>query len=68
MGAGLAGGALGIVRVVRLVRGFLYEVPPFDPVALGAAVAILIGCAAIALLIPLRRVTRVDPVIALRAQ
>jgi putative ABC transport system permease protein len=67
MGAGLAGGALGIVMVVRLVRRLLYEVSPFDPFALGAAVAILIGCAAIALLIPLRRATHVDPMVALRA-
>jgi len=68
MAAGLAGGALGIVLVVRLVRGWLYGVPPFDPITLGAAVAILLGCATIALLIPVRRATRVDPMVALRAE
>jgi predicted permease len=68
MGAGLAGGALGIVLVVRLVRDLLYEVPPFDPITLGASVAILVGCATLALLVPLRRATKVDPAIALRAQ
>jgi hypothetical protein len=56
------------VLVVRLLRSLLYEVPPFDPIALGGAVGILICCATIALLIPLRRATRVDPATALRAQ
>jgi ABC-type antimicrobial peptide transport system permease subunit len=68
MAAGLAGGAFGVVLVGRLVRDLLYEVPPFDPLALGAAVGILMVCATLALVVPLRRATRVDPVIALRAQ
>jgi len=68
MAAGLSGGALGIFVVVRLLRGWLYGVAPFDPIALGAGMAILLGCAAIALLIPVRRATRVDPVVALRAE
>jgi putative ABC transport system permease protein len=68
MALGLAGGAVGVVLVVRLLRGLLYEVPPFDPIALGVSVAILIGCATIALLIPLRRATHVDPATALRSQ
>ena len=65
---GLAGGALGIALVVRLVRDLLYEVSPFDPTVLGAAVAILVGCAAVALVVPVRRATRVDPMAALRAE
>jgi putative ABC transport system permease protein len=64
---GLAGGAVGVAFVVRLLRGLLYGVPPFDPIAIGIAVAILITCATIALLIPLRRATRVDPATALRS-
>src|SRR5262249_21214255 len=36
MMVGLAGGALGATFIVRLLRGLLYEVPPFDPIALGA--------------------------------
>ena len=38
MAIGLAGGAVGVALVVRLLRGLLYEVAPFDPIALGAAV------------------------------
>jgi len=68
MAIGLTGGAVGVALVVRLLRGLLYEVAPFDPIALGAAVALLIGCATLALLIPLRRATRIDPVTALRTQ
>jgi putative ABC transport system permease protein len=63
---GLAGGAAGVAAVARLVRGLLYGVGPFDPVALGAAVAVLLACAAAALLVPVRRATRADPIAALR--
>ena len=68
MAAGLAGGAFGIVLVVRLLPDLLYGVPPFDPIALGTAIAVLVGCATLALLIPVHRATRVDPIIALRAE
>ena len=64
--AGLAGGAAGVFMVARLIRGLLYGVTPFDPIALGLAVTVLLACAAIALLVPVRRATRVDPIRALR--
>ena len=41
--------------VARLLRDLLYGVSPFDPLALGAAIAMLTACAAVALLMPLRR-------------
>jgi putative ABC transport system permease protein len=66
MAAGLAGGAVGVTVVARLVEGLLYGVPRFDPVALGLAVALLVVCAAVALLGPVRRATRVDPISVLR--
>jgi len=56
------------VLVVRLVRDLLYGVSPFDPITVAAAVAILGACATLALLIPVRRATRVDAAVALRAQ
>lgn len=64
--AGLLGGAVGVVVVARLVRGLLYGVAPFDPVALTLAVVVLLACAAVALMVPIRRATRVDPIRALR--
>ena len=66
--AGLAIGAFGIVVVIRLIRDLLYGVSPFDPITVSASVAILVVCATIALLVPLRRATRVDAAVALRAQ
>jgi predicted permease len=66
LAAGLLGGALGIVGVTRLVRGWLFGVPPFDAIAVGGAFALLLACATLALLIPVRRATRVDPIVALR--
>ena len=60
MAAGLAGGALGIFLVTRLLRGLLYGVSALDPLALGAAVVLLLLCASVALLVPVRRATRAD--------
>jgi ABC-type antimicrobial peptide transport system permease subunit len=68
MATGLAVGAVGIVVVVRLVRDLLYGVSPFDPLTVGASVVTLVACATIALLIPVRRATRVDAALALRAE
>jgi len=66
MAAGLIAGAAGVVAVSRLVRGLLYGVAPFDPVALGAAVALLLASGTVALLVPVRRATRADPVAVMR--
>jgi ABC-type antimicrobial peptide transport system permease subunit len=67
LAAGLTGGALGAILVVRLLRSLIHGVPHFDAIALGPGVGIMIGCATIALLIPIRRAIRVDPLIVLRA-
>jgi len=64
--AGLALGAAGVVVVARLVRSLLYGVAPFDPIALGIATALLVGAATVALLVPVRRATKVDPIRVLR--
>jgi ABC-type antimicrobial peptide transport system permease subunit len=66
MALGLAGGAVGVVLITRALRDLLYEVAPLDPVVLGVAVATLLACAVIALLAPVRRATRVDPITVLR--
>lgn len=68
MAVGLAGGAVGVVVISRLVRHLLYGVPHFDPLTLGAAAAAVVVCATIALLVPVRRAMRVDPATALQAQ
>lgn len=66
MAVGLALGAVGIVAVTRMVRGLLGGVSPFDGVALGVAVLLLLVCGAVALVVPIRRATRVDPITVLR--
>ena len=59
---GLAGG----VVLTRWIRGLLFQVSPADPLTLAAATLALIVVALLAMLIPARRATRVNPVIALR--
>jgi len=66
MAVGLAGGLVGVVFVARFIRDMLYAVAPFDPVALGIAFVVLVGCGVAALLVPVRRATRVDPITVLR--
>ena len=52
--------------VVRLLSDLLYGVKPFDPVALGTAVLLMLVCAVVALLVPVRRAARVDPLSVMR--
>lgn len=66
MAAGLVVGAGGIVLSGHLLRSQLLGIPEFDPIAIGIAVATLLICACAALLIPVRRASRVDPITVLR--
>jgi ABC-type antimicrobial peptide transport system permease subunit len=66
MAVGLGVGTVGVVMAARLLRTQLHGVPPFDPIALGLALATLLVCAGIALLVPVRRASRVDPITVLR--
>ncbi len=66
MAAGLVGGGAGVVVVARLLGDLLYGVRPFDPLTLGATAAVLLACGAAALLVPVRRAARVDPISTLR--
>jgi putative ABC transport system permease protein len=65
---GAVGGLLIAVVATRAVRAMLFEVSPSDPLTY-AGVTALIGVIAFgASVIPARRATRVDPVVALRAE
>ena len=66
MAVGLAVGGAGVVFVGRFLRTQLFGVPELDPIAIGAAVFVLVVCAALALMVPIRRATRVDPILVLR--
>jgi putative ABC transport system permease protein len=63
---GLAVGAFGVMLAGRLVRTQLFGVAPLDPVAIGVAVVTLLVCAGVALLVPVRRASKVDPISVLR--
>jgi putative ABC transport system permease protein len=66
--AGVVIGALGAVFLTRLMEDLLFGVKPFDPLTFGVVAAGLTGVALVASYLPGRRATRVDPVIALRAE
>jgi ABC-type antimicrobial peptide transport system permease subunit len=66
MGAGLVAGAFGVYAVTRMLRGLLFGVSPFDLTTLAIAILMLVVCGTIALLVPIRRASRVDPAAVLR--
>jgi predicted permease len=66
VGLGLAVGLAASLAAGRLVEAVLYHTSPRDPLALGATAALLAAIALVACLIPARRATKVDPMVALR--
>jgi len=50
----------------RLIGSLLFGIAPSDPVAMGSALAVLIGVALVASYVPARRASRLDPTRALR--
>jgi len=66
--AGLIVGVPVSLALGRLVQSQLFELSSMDPMAIGAATALLAGVALMAGYLPARRATRVDPMLALRYQ
>src|SRR5205807_2268212 len=58
---GLGAGLLAFTLATRLIRGFLFGVSPWDPVAIAGASVLLLATATMATWIPARRAARVDP-------
>jgi len=66
--AGLTVGVIGALALSRLARSLLFEVEPGDPTTLAGAVLVTLVVALVAAYFPAHRATRVDPLIALRAE
>jgi putative ABC transport system permease protein len=65
---GLAIGLAGALAISRVLRRLLVEISPVDPVTFGGITILLTAVSVAACLVPARRATRVDPLIALRAE
>jgi putative ABC transport system permease protein len=64
-----AGTLLGLVLALALAKmlgSFLYQVDAIDPLIFLAAPAILVAASVLACLVPARRASRIDPLVALK--
>jgi putative ABC transport system permease protein len=71
VGLALVGVALGLAAAFLLTRGIkslLFGVSPTDPLTFMAISVLLLLTAFLASLVPARRATRVDPLVALRSE
>ncbi len=66
--AGLAVGIFGAFVLTRFLTAQLYEISATDPATFVAVAALIVVVALAACLLPARRATKVDPMIALRAE
>jgi predicted permease len=66
--SGVVVGLLAALGLTRFVRTMLYEIQPNDPATFAAVGITLAGVAVVAALVPARRASRVDPLIAIRSE
>jgi putative ABC transport system permease protein len=65
---GLIVGLAGALAVTRVLRNHLYEIGPTDMTTFVSVSVLLVLVALLACLIPARRATKVDPMVALRQE
>ena len=65
-GAGIALGLLGSFAATRVLRSYLFGIPPHDGLTFAAVSMLLLGVCLAASYFPARRAARVDPMTALR--
>ena len=63
---GAVGGAVALVPVTRIMRGYVFGISTADPLSLGIAALVLVTVACAAAYVPARRAARIDPLVALR--
>jgi predicted permease len=68
IGVGIGLGLATAYGLTRLMRGLLFEVQPGDPLTFASVGMLLAALALLACYLPVRRATRIDPTIALRAE
>jgi predicted permease len=67
-GAGVVAGLAAAFGLTRFLEKLLFGVKPSDPLSFGVVAMVLLAVAGVACIIPALHATRVDPVIALRAE
>jgi ABC-type antimicrobial peptide transport system permease subunit len=67
-GIGAAAGLVAAAPLSQLMSALLFEVKPIDPLTYAVVVVGLLAAVALASYLPARRVTRINPTEALRAE
>src|SRR5207245_10963725 len=64
--AGIALGVSGALATTQVLRAYLFEIGPRDPIVLTAVGVVVVATALVASYLPARRATKVDPMVAVR--
>ena len=65
---GIIAGTAAALGLTRFMQSLLFETTPSDPLVFVGVGAVMLAAAALACLLPARRATKVNPVVALRAE